>query len=106
MFFVDHRDSYCLLSALFRVILDEAAETGLEAEDDDTGDVALLSPNKMETLGEIRHVVIKRHRISCTLRTSKHRVCLQQQQGSFSVVYRDAKMETLGRITNCFVLIM
>eukprot|EP00903_Cladosiphon_okamuranus_P016238 g14980.t1 len=34
-----------------RVILDEAAETGLEAEDDDTGDVALLSPNKMETLG-------------------------------------------------------
>ena len=35
-----------------RVILDEATETGLEAEVDDTGDVALLSPNKMETLGK------------------------------------------------------
>ncbi|CAM9430943.1 unnamed protein product [Ectocarpus sp. 4 AP-2014] len=35
-----------------RVILDEAAETGLEADDDDdTGDVALMSPTKMETLG-------------------------------------------------------
>lgn len=35
------------------MILDEAAETGLEAEDDDTGDVALLSSNKMETLGKM-----------------------------------------------------
>ena len=35
------------------MILDEAAETGLEGEDDDTGDVALMSPTKMETLGEI-----------------------------------------------------
>ncbi|CAM9711766.1 unnamed protein product [Scytosiphon promiscuus] len=36
-----------------RVILDEAVETGVEAgnEDDPTGDVALLSPSKMETLG-------------------------------------------------------
>ena len=107
------RSSRLVLSALFRVILDEAAETGLEAADDDTGDVALLSPNKMETLGEIRHVVITRHRVSCTLRTSKLRVCLQQQQGSFSVLgmpiwrpLRDAKMETLGRITNCCVLIV
>jgi len=41
------------LALLCRVILDEAAETGLEADDeDDTGDVALLSPSKMDTLGE------------------------------------------------------
>ncbi|CAM9759796.1 unnamed protein product [Pylaiella littoralis] len=34
-----------------RVILDEAAETGLQDGDDDTGDVALMSPSKMEKLG-------------------------------------------------------
>lgn len=42
-----------LASSHGRVILDEAPETGIEAgnEDDPTGDVALLSPSKMETLG-------------------------------------------------------
>lgn len=46
---------YRFRALFYRVILDEAAETGLEAEDD-TGDVALLSPNKMETLGKIENI--------------------------------------------------
>ena len=48
----------------FRVILDEAEEVGHDVGDDDPGmgDVALMSPSKMETLGEAVYSYCMRYR--------------------------------------------
>lgn len=51
---------------MVRVILDEAAEVGHDVGDDDegTGDVALMSPSKMETLGKLGFILYRKA-LSC-----------------------------------------